>query len=128
MSIIREFRTDRFRVTVEAEPDHDLDLSWDDTGEVARKLDSGELMNFTVHVTVENNRFGVLGESYLGGCIYTHPDEFQDHKAVGRTNREFAAQGERGRCGSYFTDMIREAIDEARRNIENLGRIYVRAA
>lgn len=85
---IREFNTRNFRVTVVAQEDYDVDLSFDDTGEVRRKLESGEFVSFQVAVTVTHTPTGIeLGADYLGGCIYRDIDEFQDHRECGRVNR-----------------------------------------
>ena len=124
---IREFRTRHFTVQVDAVHDPDLDLTFDEDGSVLEKLDSGELMGFAVCVRVLHDQLGELGRGYLGGCIYESPAAFQDHRACGRYNRELAERGEVARCGSYFTDMIRGAIDEARENLKSARRIYVRA-
>lgn len=126
--VIRDFATRQYRVRIEAVGDDDLDLSWDETGEVARKLQCGLLENFCARVVVVHVRCGVIGEAFLGGCIYEQPADFMDHKAVGRQNRALARRGETGRVGSYFVDMIHEAIAEARDNMQALNRVYVRAA
>ena len=56
-----------------------------------------------------------VGTLNPGGSIYADPADFIDHRACGRQNRAYAAQGVPGRCGSCFTDMIGEAISQARR-------------
>ena len=56
----------------------------------------------------------VLGEDYLGNCIYKSFDDFMDHRACGKQNRKWAKQGKSGQCGSYFSQMIGDAIKEAR--------------
>src|ERR1700688_5033456 len=87
-NVIRTFETENFRVTVEALPEDDLDLSFDDSGEIARKLDTGDLIAFVAHAYVEYKPTGAtLGEDYLGGCIYKDFDDFADHRACGRLNR-----------------------------------------
>ena len=114
---IRTFETANFRVTVDAFEDYDVDLSFDDTGEVRRKLETGEYVCFTVHAEVIHKPTGTsLGEDYLGGCIYADIAEFQDHR------------GANGRWGSYFKDMIGEAIAEARKQVATLGNIKLRVA
>jgi hypothetical protein len=113
--LMREFETANYRVRVTAEPELDLDLSWDETGEVRRKLDTGEYIAFVAHAEVIHKPTGtVLGEDYLGNCIYSGFGDFMDHRACGRQNREWEASGEEGRCGSYFAQMISDAIAEAR--------------
>ena len=39
---IWSFRTPRFKVTLDCTWDDDVDLPWDDTGETAEKITSGE--------------------------------------------------------------------------------------
>lgn len=85
---IRQFHTENFRVVVEALEEDDLDLSFDETGETARKLDAGDLIAFCAHAYVEHKPTGtILGEDYLGNCIYKDLDDFADHRACGRQNR-----------------------------------------
>lgn len=174
---IRTFETKNFRVSVDASYDYDTDLSFDDTGEVRRKLENGSLISFQVSCTVTHKPTETeLGADYLGGCIYESIEEFQDHRACGIQNRrrirreglfqiyrknrpyksclsrkdklrkrgfatreraeEWAKNNAReewevfkvGLCGSYFTDMIHEAINQARQQVAKLGGIKLRAA
>ena len=57
MNIIREFETQNFRVIVEALEDNDVDLSFDETGEVLRDLQDGTLDRvFTIKpIQIKNN-------------------------------------------------------------------------
>lgn len=125
--VIRAFRMKRFAVVVTAEPEYDTDLSWDETGETARRLDSGDLIAFQVKAAVylDGNE---IGADYLGGCIYESLADFMDHRECGKQNRMYARAGEAGRCGSYFAQMISEAIGEARKYVKALKPVYVRAA
>lgn len=126
LGTIREFNTLNYKVRVLAEAETDVDLSWDDTGHVAEQLDRSELIAFCAHVKVIHTPTGaVLGEDYLGQCIYKDFDDFMDHRECGIQNRKYESQGERGRCGSYFSDMIREAIGLARQNYKamRLGKL-----
>ena len=122
---IREFKTKHFTVRVEALEEHDLDLSFDESGEVREKLETGEFIAFCAHAVVFYKGREV-GEDYLGNCIYKSLDEFADHRVCGRQNRKWAKQGKEGRCGSYFSDMIREAIREARKTLRT--KPYIRKA
>jgi hypothetical protein len=118
---IRQIETANFLVQVDALPDYFTDTSFDETGEVADKLESGEYVAFCVRARVIHKATrATLGEDFLGGCIYESYDAFMDHKECGEQNREYERQGESGRCGSYFLDMIREAIREARGNVAQL--------
>lgn len=113
------FRTRNFRVTLECEPERDPDISWADE-ETLEKLESGEWGNYTFKVAVYDSHSDEIGSAYLGNSIYADPRDFMDHRLCGRANREYAAAGQAGRCGSYFTDMIGEAIREARQNYNQL--------
>jgi len=114
---LREFRTANFTVRCEALDEIDLDLSFDETGETREKLESGELVAFVAHVAVYYKGRKV-GENYLGNCIYESFADFMDHRACGKQNRQWEAQGETGRCGSYFSGMIHDAIKEARKELQ----------
>jgi hypothetical protein len=124
---MREFRTKNFSVICQAFPEEDLDISWDDSGEVAKGLDDGELIAFVAHVAVYYHGDKV-GEAYLGNCVYKSLEDFMDHRECGQQNREYEARGERGRCGSYFHDMIREACQEARKTIAQYREVRVRTS
>lgn len=108
------FHTPNFSVSWQIAPEDDLDLSWDNTGEVREKLTSGVYQAFQSRVVVYFNGYEV-GCDYLGGSIYEKPAEFRDHI------------GSRGKWGSYFTDMVREAIKEARQTIRQFQVIHVRS-
>lgn len=123
--LIREFRTARFVIRVEALPDDDLDLSWDGDGSTAEALNNGELIAFCAHATVFVDGHEVA-DDYLGGCIYKSLDDFMDHRAVGAQNRKLAAQGSKARCGSYFRDMIRTVCADARKRVAELASVTVR--
>jgi hypothetical protein len=121
-NVMREFHTENYIVRVSAEEEFDLDLSWDDTGETLKGLQNGEFIAFCAHVEVIHRLTGaVLGEDYVGNCIYRSFDDFMDHRACGKQNRKWAKQGKTGRCGSYFKDMISEAITEARKNYTHMA-------
>lgn len=105
------FRTRRFAVKWEISPDYDCDFSFDETGETAENVASGKWRCFTSHVTVELDG-RVVGEDWLGGSIYEKPSEFRDH--IGMNKRGH---------GSYFSDMVREAIREARKALANAPKL-----
>ncbi len=108
------FKTARFAVTVSAAYDSDLDLSFDDTGEVRERLESGEFIGFWVKASVTLDGAEIACDT-LGGCIYAEIAEFRDH--LGRN-----AKGH----GSYFSDMVHEAVREARKAIARLQSIEMR--
>ena len=125
---IWSFKTANFRVAYEVMPEDDLDLSWDDTGEVREGLASGKFIAFQAKVAVYDLTTGnEIGADYLGQCIYESAEAFMDHRECGKQNREYAARGEAGRCGSYFSDMVKGAIAEARK-YQNRPRVALRRA
>lgn len=100
---------------LECEPEQDEDLSWvEDDQETLDNLESGLWTNYTFKVAVYDAHGRDLAADYLGNSIYANPLEFRDHRACGRANREHAAAGQPGRCGSYFKDMVRNVIHDAR--------------
>lgn len=112
---IREFKTRNFTVRVTAEEDYDMDLSFDETGEVRAKLEGGEYIGFCAAVRVYCHGAEV-GTDYLGGCIYESPRAFMDH---------FGIRQQKG-CGSYFSDMVRSAIAEARKFMADMCSVRIR--
>lgn len=115
---MREFRTKHFRVVAFIEPEDSLDLSWDDTGEVAEKINSGEYEAFCTTVAVYFN--GVeIAANYLGESIYADPaDFFEEHIGLAAKRR---ADGRNYGC--YFPDMVREAIREARKALADVPKL-----
>lgn len=126
LGTMRTFKTKHFTVIADAIEDDCLDFSWDDTGETQEKVNSGEYLCFTARVRVLLHG-REIGADYLSNCIHESLDKFMDHKECGKQNREYAAQGKEGRCGSYFSDMIRAAIAEARKELKNYQSVHVRA-
>lgn len=117
METMRTFTAGRFTVKAMIEPDYDTDLSWDETGETVDKLNSGEWFAFQTKVAVYLDSHEIAAD-YLGGSIYAEPrDFFTEHLGMN-------AKGH----GSYFSDMVREAIREAREYVRQLQPVYVRAA
>ena len=121
-AIIRRFHTDRFTVTVSAWPEDDLDLSFDEDGSVKAALDGGSLEAFRVEASVLFRGVEV-GVDHLGGCIYESPAKFMDHLGI---KRHVPPGGKAGQCGSYFSDMVREAIAEARKTLAKMGKANLR--
>jgi hypothetical protein len=127
LGTIREFKTRNFRVIVDAIEDYDADLSWDETGEVREKLENGDLMAFTARARVIHADLGEIGSDYLGGCIYESPEAFMDHMECAKYTRKLRAEGSDAICGSYFSDMVHEAIREARQSLSKAKSIKVRS-
>lgn len=115
---VRTWKTARFTVTLDWTWEDDPDLSWDETGETAEKIESGEWTNctFRVRVLCDGNE---VGADYLGNSIYADPEEFYlEH--IGIRAKARAAGVNFGCC---FTDMIASAIAEARKALCNPPRI-----
>ena len=99
---IWEFHTKNFTVVMTAEPEHDVDLSWDGSGEVAGKINDGTYEVFCAKCTVLY-RGAEIASDYLGQCIYANVSEFRDRIGC-----------KAGGYGSYFSDMVRAAVTKAR--------------
>lgn len=114
METVWTFKTRNFSVTLECEEENLPDLSWADE-ETLAKLDSGEWMNLQFKVAVHDASGAEIGSAYLGNSIHADPLEFIDHRACGRQTRELRAKRIHAVVGSYFKDMVSEAISEARK-------------
>jgi hypothetical protein len=114
---IWSFRTHNFKVLYSICPEPDLDLSWDDDGSTAKGIAAGELIAFQARVEVINRRTGcVLGAQYLGNCIYESAEAFISHRHPNPQYRNCSLNHDDVRFCSYFPDMVRDAIKEARKN------------
>ncbi|HKY20023.1 MAG TPA: hypothetical protein VJM31_02290 [Vicinamibacterales bacterium] len=113
MSTIWSFKSGAFSVELSWDYETDYDHSWADA-ETLEKLASGEWTSYQFKVAVIY-RGEEIAADYLGDSIHADPRKFIDHRECGRYNRELAAKGVTGRYGSYFHDMVREAIREARK-------------
>jgi hypothetical protein len=123
---IYKFQTRRFIVEVVALPEEHLDLSWDETGETAQKIESGELCAFQVEARVSFCAdYGSpiqIGADYLGGCVYESPDAFRDHFGVRPAERKLSEEhGGPVTVCRYFSSMVREAIAKARCNMDQIA-------
>lgn len=114
---IWQFRTKNFLVTFTAEPEFSPDFSWDETGETQAKVASGEWQSFCAKVAV-HFRGCEIGADYLGDCVYETPETFINHRGLARKSREDGRN-----YGSYFSDMVKEAIREARQHFSQLPKI-----
>lgn len=115
---IRTWKTARFAVTLDWTWEDNPDLSWDDTGEVTEKINSGEWGNFTfrVRVTCDGRE---VGADYLGNSIYADPEEFyREHIGI-----RAKARAKGVNYGCYFTDMMHTAIADAREALRYPPRI-----
>jgi len=113
MDILWEFKTKNFKVVWSIDDDDDVDLSFDESGEVQSNIESGLWVAFISEIKVMHNKTGLeLGATSLGGSIYENPEDFRGHIGM-------KAKGH----GSYFSEMVREAIKEARRTLESLNKV-----
>lgn len=112
-----KFETARFAVSLDWQYEESPDLSWDDEGDTIAKLESGELGNFTFRVCVTCDGREV-GSDYLGNSIYADPADFRDHLGLAAKSRADGCN-----YGSYFTDMVSQAISEARQALCNVPRL-----
>ncbi|MGY3615690.1 hypothetical protein [Bradyrhizobium sp. USDA 10063] len=122
------FETANFIVSATIRPDHDVDISFDETDETASKLESGEWQAFTTTITVMIGSGIELGSDTLCGSIYADPAEFfSSHRDPNPMNRNCsimrAAQGDKRVICHYFPDMVREAIRNARKTLHNLPKV-----
>jgi hypothetical protein len=86
-------------IRLEAEPEYDLDLSWDDDGSIARGIEHGLYFAFCAKVSVLRKGKEISAD-YLGQCIYASLDDF--------------AAGANPKSPDYCRDMMREALKSAR--------------
>jgi hypothetical protein len=117
METIWTFETAQFRIAFEIIPEDNLDLSWDDDGSIRDGLDRGLYVAFTARIAVYHKYYGklALGCDYLSECIYESPQAFMNHRGGGYR-----------KSGSYFPDMVREAVAMARKHIREQPPVYIR--
>ena len=121
LGTIREFRTAKFRVIVDAIEDDAPDLSFDEDGSVRRGIDDGTFTLFTARARVIHDDLGEVASDYLGGCIYETLQTFQDHRRCRAATRALRARGDSTAvCGSYFADMVRTVCTDARKRLRTL--------
>lgn len=107
-----KFNTANFAVSWQITDCVDPDLSWADD-ETKERLGNGFYAVFDSRVVVYCNG-EEIGCDYLGESIYENPSDFRDHI------------GSRGKYGSYFTDMVKTAIGEARNNLRKIQTLKIR--
>ena len=108
-------------MTAEDDPDVDLTCLSKD---IVEELESGELGNYIVDAKVYC--LGAeIGSASLGGCIYADISTFMDHVGINHYSPDPGKIPE-GKCGSYFSQMVREAIQEAREAMQRLKQIHIR--
>lgn len=116
---IWRFRTRNFTVEVDCDYETEcLDLSWDETGEIREAIESGEMAAYVMRARVLDKHGNEIGRDYLGQSIYADPREFRDHVGLVIKSREDGRN-----YGSYFVDMVREAIREGRQTYADRPRL-----
>lgn len=121
MNLIWQFQTARMVVECGYTPEEDPDLSWADD-ETNAQLESGGLVNVTFWVKVRVGRM-VVGTSSLGNSVYADPRDFaREHFGLRPLSRRDGVT-----YGSYFPDMVREAIHEARRTLKDMPNVRAAA-
>jgi hypothetical protein len=122
------FETARFIVTATVQHDADVDVSFDETGETADKLDSGEWQAFGMIVRVCTRDGFELGRDSLWGNIYADPREFfESHRDADPMNRNCSAMrkanGENVVVCHYFPGMVKDAISDARKTLQSMPKL-----
>ena len=93
---------DGFEIKTYMAPEDDSPVGHFDDGEVIEGIMSGLYAWFQVKVTA--SKCGIeLADAYLGGCCYESGIDFIE-------------------CNDYWADMVKEAMTEAQRMIEELAK------
>lgn len=126
------FKTARFLVTLRIEPDYGYQYDGDDPdGETQARLDNGDYLAFDSVVTVYLDGAEIASDS-LGGSVYdaNSVDEFWTaHRDPNPMNRNCSIMRGKHPAGPnvtivhYFPDMVRAAIDEARKHVCSAPRL-----
>ena len=102
------FKTDRFTVEVSVAPETDRPEDRFEFDDDVRAILDGNCDWFMVRSRVLMDHKFEIGTDYLGGCAYYHSEDFLRD--------------------SYFYDMVRTAIKEARSYLKKYPLPYQRAA
>lgn len=109
-----KFETARFAVILDCCDEQHPDLSWADD-ETLDKLNMGEWVNVSFRVRVLCDGVEV-GADYLSNSIYADVHDFhREHFGIRPKSRDAKAN-----YGSYFTDMVFEAIHAARKTVSSM--------
>lgn len=111
------FKTRNFTIEWIVSPCDYLDLSWCETGETRENIESGLWTAFDSEMRVSFRGMNVASD-YLGQSIYENVSDFRDHIGINIKSRADGCN-----YGSYFSDMVREAIREARETIAAMPQI-----
>jgi hypothetical protein len=129
--LIWSFETPNFTVRVDALPEEDWDLSWDETGEARAGLETGRYVGFCARARVLDAEGNVLACDHLGNCIYLSLGEFASgHRDRDPLNRNCSlmrqARGQNVVICHYFPDMVRIVCAEARATLRKHSAIRLR--
>jgi len=123
------FQAGSYLVIARTVQDDDVDTSFDETGETADKIASGEWQAFGTIVDVIDQHGVVIGSDSLWGSIYADPEEFfTAHRDSNPENRNCSIKTMPGVIGHYFPGMVRNATREAREYLRGVQARHVRAA
>jgi hypothetical protein len=115
------FKTARFAVHLDVAWEDFPDMSWADA-ETLDKIERGVwgVYVFRVRVMLDGRE---IAADYLGNSVYESVSDFRDHFGVRAKSR---AEG----CnyGSYFSDMVAEAVAQARSELRSMQAVRIRAA
>lgn len=110
------FKTTNFTVVLDCTPELEPDLSWADA-ETLDNIKRGLWDNVMFRVRILGPSGEELSADYLGNSVYADVCDFRKEHV-----------GARGRHGSYFRDMVSEAVSEARAVVNAYRAIRLRAA
>ena len=129
-----EFKTAQYLVECQTVPSCDAPdwLEGEKLEAFARDVETGKIAYFDARVRVFHMGLEISAD-YLCACAYASVEEFiTSHRDLDPMNRNCsimrAARGENVVVCHYFPDMIRQAVDGARRTIRRLKGARVRAA
>lgn len=124
------FKTRRFTVRLTIEPDYGYRYDGDDPeGETQAKLNSGEYIAFDSAVTVEFDGIKIAAD-HLGGSVYDArkvKEFWTAHRDHDHNNRNCSMHMDRV-IGHYFPEMVRIAIEAARKHFANMPRLRTTTA
>lgn len=111
---IWKFKTKRFEVILDCSPEEEPDYSWDDSGVTQQMCESGlwACVCFRARVLLDGKE---ISAEYLGNSIYENVSDFRKEH-IG------------GSGGSYFKDMVRDAIEAARTHVKRQQDLCIRDA
>ena len=116
---VHTFRTAHYVVATRfvRQDEHDIDLSWDTTGEALAQLRAGITQAFgTIVEVIDTKTLQVIGASSLWGSIYENPARLlSEHRHPNYAYRNtLTSKATNNHVAHYYPDLVREAIREAR--------------